>query len=190
MADALARLRLHAEMAQALVDGELARQIELAAAQLAERFAAGAKLLVFGNGGSAADAQHVAAELTGRYLIERAPLPAIALTDNNAALSAIANDYGYDQVFARQVEAHGRSGDAALALSTSGSSANVLEGLRSASARGLWTLGVTGPRGEPMRPLCDSLIVVPAAETPQIQEGTMIVLHTICELVEQQLFGG
>src|SRR5436305_14560240 len=98
MPDALARLRMHAEMAQALAVAELAEEVEAAAAELAERFAAGGRLLVFGNGGSAADAQHLAAELTGRYLLERAPLSAIALADNTAAVSAIANDYGYDQV--------------------------------------------------------------------------------------------
>jgi D-sedoheptulose 7-phosphate isomerase len=190
MPDALARLRLHAEMAQALAVEELAGQVEEAAAALAERFAAGGRLLAFGNGGSAADAQHVAAELTGRFLLERAPLPAIALADNTAAVSAIANDYGFDQVFARQVVAHGRAGDAAVALSTSGSSPNVLEGLRAARGAGLWTLGVTGPGGEQMRALCDELIMIPAGDTPHIQEGTMLVLHTICELVEEQLFGG
>jgi D-sedoheptulose 7-phosphate isomerase len=190
MSDALTRLRLHAEMAQALAVQELAAEVEAAAAALAERFAGGGRLLIFGNGGSAADAQHLAAELTGRYLLERAPLSAIALADNTAAVSAIANDYGYDQVFARQVVAHGGPGDAAVALSTSGSSPNVLEGLRAARTAGLWTLGVTGPAGEPMRSLCDQLIVIPAADTPHIQEGTMLVLHTICELVEERLFGG
>jgi len=190
MTDALTRLRLHAEMAQALAVEELAAEVEAAAAALGDRFAVGGRLLIFGNGGSAADAQHLAAELTGRYLLDRAPLPAIALADNTAAVSAIANDYGYDQVFARQVAAHGRAGDAAVALSTSGSSPNVLEGLRAARTTGLWALGVTGPGGEPMRSLCDQLIVIPAADTPHIQEGTMLVLHTICELVEARLFGG
>jgi D-sedoheptulose 7-phosphate isomerase len=191
MADgAIERLRRHAAMAEALVDDALAGALERAAADLAGRFAGGGKLLTFGNGGSAADAHHVAAELTGRYLLERGPLPALALTENTAAVTAIANDYGFDQVFARQVRAFGRAGDAALALSTSGSSPNVLEGLRAARDLGLLTLGVTGPAGEGMHPLCDHLITIPADDTPQIQEGTILVLHTICELVERRLFGG
>jgi D-sedoheptulose 7-phosphate isomerase len=191
MADrALRRLRLHADMASALVSRELAASLESCAADVAARLGAGGMLVLFGNGGSAADAHHVAAEFTGRYMLERDPLPAVALAENAAAVTAIGNDYGFDQVFARQVRAYARSGGAAIALSTSGSSANVLEGLRASRESGLLTVGVTGPRGERMRELCDHLIVIPAEETPQIQEGTMLVLHTLCELVEQRLFGG
>jgi len=191
MADrALRRLQLHAEMAAALVTAELAAALESCAVDIAGRLEAGGTLVLFGNGGSAADAHHVAAEFTGRYLLEREPLPAVALAENAAAVTAIGNDYGFDQVFARQVRAYGRGGGAAIALSTSGSSANVLEGLRASRECGLLTVGVTGPRGEAMGDLCDHLIVIPAGETPQIQEGTMLVLHTLCELVEQRLFGG
>jgi D-sedoheptulose 7-phosphate isomerase len=147
-------------------------------------------LLIFGNGGSAADAQHLAAEFTGRYMLDRAPLPALALADNTAAVTAIANDYGFDRVFARQVHAFGNGDGAAIALSTSGTSENVLEGLRAARELGLLTIGVTGEGGaERMRALCDHLLTIPAVPTPQIQEGTMLVLHTICELVEHSLFG-
>jgi D-sedoheptulose 7-phosphate isomerase len=185
------RLAVHAAMAQALAGGETAVAIAAAAGDLAARFDAGGTLLIFGNGGSAADAQHLAAEFTGRYLLDRAPLPALALADNTAAVTAIANDYGFDQVFARQVRAFGSQGGAAIALSTSGASANVLEGLRSARELGLLTIGVTGEGGaERMRALCDHLLTIPAEQTPQIQEGTMLVLHTICELVEHSLFGG
>ena len=185
------RLAMHAAMAQALADETTAAAVADAAHDLAERFAAGGTLLIFGNGGSAADAQHLAAEFTGRYLLYRAPLPALALADNTAAVTAIANDYGFDQVFARQVRAFAGDGGAAIALSTSGASANVLEGLRAAHELGLLTIGVTGEGGaERMRALCDHLLTIPAEQTPQIQEGTMLVLHTICELVEHSLFGG
>lgn len=185
------RLAMHAAMAQALADKTTAAAVAAAARDLAERFAAGGTLLIFGNGGSAADAQHLAAEFTGRYLLDRAPLPALALADNTAAVTAIANDYGFDQVFARQVRAFAGDGGAAIALSTSGASANVLEGLRAARELGLLTIGVTGEGGaERMRALCDHLLTIPAEQTPQIQEGTMLVLHTICELVEHSLFGG
>jgi D-sedoheptulose 7-phosphate isomerase len=185
------RLAMHAAMAQALADETTAAAVADAARDLAERFAAGGTLLIFGNGGSAADAQHLAAEFTGRYLLDRAPLPALALADNTAAVTAIANDYGFDQVFARQVRAFAGDGGAAIALSTSGASANVLEGLRAARELGLLTIGVTGEGGaERMRALCEHLLTIPAEQTPQIQEGTMLVLHTICELVEHSLFGG
>jgi D-sedoheptulose 7-phosphate isomerase len=185
------RLAMHAAMAQTLAGEETAAAIAAAARDLAARFATGGTLLIFGNGGSAADAQHLAAEFTGRYLLDRAALPALALADNTASVTAIANDYGFDQVFARQVRAFGSQGGAAIALSTSGASANVLEGLRSARELGLLTIGVTGVGGaERMRALCDHLHTIPAEQTPQIQEGTMLVLHTICELVEHSLFGG
>ncbi len=185
------RLAMHAEKAQALAGEQTAAAIAAAAGDLAARFGAGGTLLIFGNGGSAADAQHLAAEFTGRYLLDRAPLPALALADNTAAVTAIANDYGFDQVFARQVRAFGGDGGAAIALSTSGESANVLEGLRAARELGLLTIGVTGEGGaERMRALCDHLLTIPAEQTPQVQEGTTLVLHTICELVEHSLFGG
>jgi D-sedoheptulose 7-phosphate isomerase len=185
------RLAMHAAMAQALAGEKTASAIAAAAGDLAARFAAGGTLLIFGNGGSAADAQHLAAEFTGRYLLDRAPLPALALADNTAAVTAIANDYGFDQVFARQVRAFGGDRGAAIALSTSGASPNVLEGLSAARELGLLTIGVTGEGGaERMRALCDHLLTIPAEQTPQIQEGTTLVLHTICELVEHSLFGG
>ncbi|HVI17519.1 MAG TPA: SIS domain-containing protein [Gaiellales bacterium] len=192
MADrALRRLQLHAEMAAALVTAELAAALESCAVDIAGRLEAGGTLVLFGNGGSAADAHHVAAEFTGRYLLEREPLPAVALAENAAAVTAIGNDYGFDQVFARQVRAFGNDGGAAIALSTSGASANVLEGLRAARELGLLTIGVTGEGGaERMRALCDHLLTIPAEQTPQIQEGTLLVLHTICELVEHSQFGG
>jgi len=185
------RLAMHAAMARALAGEETAAAIAAVAGDLAARFAAGGTLLIFGNGGSAADAQHLAAEFTGRYMLDRAPLPALALADNTAAVTAIANDFGFDRVFARQVHAFGNGDGAAIALSTSGRSQNVLEGLRAARELGLLTIGVTGEGdgAERMRALCDHLLTIPAGQTAQIQEGTMLVLHTICELVEHSLFG-
>jgi D-sedoheptulose 7-phosphate isomerase len=187
---ALRRLRLHAEMAQALAGEPLAAAIDACAADLAGRLGDGGMFLVFGNGGISPDAQHVAAEFTGRYLLDRPPLPAIALAENAAAVTAIGNDYGFEQVFARQVRAFAGRGGAAIGLSTSGTSANVREGLRAAREAGLLTIGVTGAGGGAMAALCDHLVTIPAEQTPQIQEGTMLVLHTLCELVEHRLFGG
>lgn len=186
---ALRRLQVHAEMAQRLAGEELAGQVVQVAGVIAASLRAEGRLLLFGNGGSAADAQHIATELTGRYLFDRPALPALALVENPAALTAIGNDYGFDQVFARQLRAFGRSGDVAVGLSTSGSSPNVLRGVEAARDLGLLTVGVTGPNGDRLADACDHCIRIPADDTPQIQEGTMVVLHTVCELVEHDLFG-
>jgi D-sedoheptulose 7-phosphate isomerase len=184
-------LRKSAAIIDAIVaDAAIARSIETVARLCVDALRAGGKLLIAGNGGSAADAQHVAAEFTGRYLLDRPPLPAIALAENAAAVTAIANDYGFEQVFARQVRAFAGRGGAAIGLTTSGTSANVHEGLRAAREAGLLTIGVSGAGGGAMAALCDHLVTIPAEQTPQIQEGTMLVLHTLCELVEHRLFGG
>ena len=180
----------HSQMIEALLEGDLAGRVERLAGVIAASFRGGGKLILFGNGGSASDAQHVAGELTGRYLVERPPLPAIALADNTAGFSAIGNDYGYQEVFARQVRAFGRPGDVAVGLSTSGGSANVLAGLRAARDLDLITVGITGRGGHRLGELCDHCMRVPADSTPQIQEGTMLLLHATCELVELELFGG
>jgi D-sedoheptulose 7-phosphate isomerase len=148
---------------------------------------AGGKLLAFGNGGSAADAAHLAAELVGRYLLERDALPALALTDNASTLTAVANDYGYEDVFARQVAALGSPGDVALAISTSGDSANVLAGVTRARARGIRTVGLTGASGGRLGPAVDLWIGVPAESTPRIQELHTVVVHLLCELVEREM---
>ncbi len=183
-----ARLELHAEMAQALIDPQVEATVAAVAHAICESYRQGGKVLLFGNGGSAADAEHIAGELTGRYLMDRAPLPAIALADSAAGFSAIGNDYGFGEVFARQVRAFGRPGDVAVGLSTSGGSANVLAGLRAARDLELVTVGVTGRTGHRLAELSDHCVHVPADQTPQIQEGTMLVLHTVCELVEHELF--
>uniref|UniRef100_UPI0035142AB3 D-sedoheptulose 7-phosphate isomerase n=1 Tax=Siccirubricoccus soli TaxID=2899147 RepID=UPI0035142AB3 len=149
---------------------------------------AGGQLLFCGNGGSAADAQHWAGELVSRFMYDRPGLAAIALTTDSSILTAIGNDYGYERVFARQVEALGRQGDVLFAISTSGRSPNILAALRAARAKGMATLGFTGAAGGEMPPLCDHCLRVPATVTPLIQEGHAVAGHTICALIERQLF--
>ena len=146
---------------------------------------AGNKLLIIGNGGSAADAQHIAAEIVGRYNQDRPPWAAIALTTDPSALTAISNDYGFDQVFARQVEGFGQRGDVLLALSTSGRSANILAALRTARDLGLATIGFTGSKGEAIGALCDHLLVVPSDDTPIVQQIHLTIAHGICDEIEQ-----
>ncbi len=148
---------------------------------------AGHKLLVIGNGGSAADAQHIAAEIVGRYKQGRPSYAAIALTTDTSALTAIANDYGFEQVFARQVEGLGARGDVLLAISTSGRSPNILAALRKARERGLVTIGFTGAKGETMGASCDHLLVAPSDDTPVIQQIHLAVAHGICDEIEQAL---
>jgi D-sedoheptulose 7-phosphate isomerase len=148
---------------------------------------AGHKLLLAGNGGSAGDAQHVAAEIVGRYKKERPAYAAIALTTDTSALTAISNDYGFEQVFARQVEGLGRRGDMLLALSTSGRSPNILAALRVARKQGLITIGFTGAKGAAMGVACDHLLVAPSDDTPVIQQIHLAVAHGICDEVEQAL---
>src|SRR5947209_6438373 len=153
-------------------------------------FQRGNKLLLFGNGGSAADAQHIAAEFVNRYLLERPPLPAIALTTDTSALTAIANDYGVAELFAKQIRALGRAGDVAIALSTSGNSANVLRALEVCRELRIRTIGLTGGSGGVMATMVDHLLCVSATSvTPRIQEAHILIAHVICELVEHVLFG-
>jgi len=147
----------------------------------------GGKVLVFGNGGSAADAQHLAVDLVGRFQRERRPVAALALTTDASLLTAIANDYAFDRVFVRQIEAFGTRGDLAFAISTSGRSANVVEGLRAARARGLTTIAMTGRDGGPAGALADIHINVPDPSTARVQEAHRTVIHAICELVEREL---
>jgi D-sedoheptulose 7-phosphate isomerase len=150
----------------------------------------GGKVLVFGNGGSAADAQHVAAELVGRLERNRAAIPAIALSTDTSILTAVANDYGFERVFARQIEALGRRGDVALAISTSGASKNVLAGAEAARAAGLVVLALTGGDGGPLGPLADIHVKVPERDTARVQEVHRTLLHILCELVERELEPG
>jgi len=175
-------IRLH--QATAALDPEPV----LAAAELVlGALGRGGKVLVFGNGGSAADAQHFAAELVGRYRAERRGLAAIALTTDTSAITAIANDYGYERVFARQIEALGRLGDVAIGITTSGTSPNVVAGLEAALARGIATVALTGGDGGRVAALAHAPIVVPGTVTARIQEVHRTLLHAICELVEARI---
>jgi len=162
--------------------------IAAAAERVIGCFRDGHKLLAFGNGGSASDAQHLCAELAGRYVRERPGLPALALTANTSDLTAIGNDYGYDRVFARLVEAHGAAGDVAVAISTSGNSANVLEAVAAARQRGLATIGLCGRGGGKLAGCVDVPIIVPSDRTPRIQEAHIAIIHVLCELVDDALF--
>ena len=146
----------------------------------------GNKILIFGNGGSAADAQHIAAELVGRYKVERRGLPAIALTTDSSALTCISNDYGYEQVFNRQVEALANKGDVAIGISTGGTSSNVINALDTAKNMGCKTIGFSGRDGGEMNILCDVNLVVPDDDTPRIQEMHILIGHTICQLIDNE----
>jgi D-sedoheptulose 7-phosphate isomerase len=158
-----------------------------AAGALIAAYRNGHKALFFGNGGSAADAQHLAAEFLGRYLRERRPLPAIALHANTSAVTAIANDLGYEHVFSRQLQALATAGDVAVGISTSGNSQNILEALTVARQMGVYTIGLTGASGGRMRELVDVLIAAPSNETPRIQECHILVGHALCDAVEQAI---
>jgi len=151
---------------------------------------AGGKVLVFGNGGSAADAQHLAGELVGRYLKDRRALPAIALTTDPSIVTAVGNDMGFEVVFRRQVEAHGRKGDVAVGISTSGRSPNVIAALEAARANGLVTVALTGEGGGKLQGRVDHLIDVPSPDTPRVQEVHGLVVHLLCQIVEEELSAG
>lgn len=159
------------------------------AMMLVSVLSSGGKLLIMGNGGSAADAQHLAAELIGRFLMERKALSAIALTTDTSILTAVGNDYGFDQVFSRQVEALAVPGDMVLGISTSGNSQNVINGLAAARHKGCQTVGLLGRDGGAIAGMVDLSLTVASPETPRIQEAHQLIIHIICDLVEKQLFG-
>ena len=158
--------------------------LEIAAKLCIDSLQSGGKILIFGNGGSAADAQHIAAELVGRYKLERKGLPAIALTTDTSVLTAIGNDFGYDRVFERQVEALANHGDVIIAISTSGRSKNVVRALNVAREIGCKTIGLSGQDGGEMNSLCDVNLVVPSEDTARIQEIHIVIGHTICHLID------
>jgi len=170
------------------VDTALRELISRAMALSVEALKRGNKLLFAGNGGSAADAQHWAGELVSRFYFDRPGLPAIALTTDTSILTAVGNDYGYDYVFARQVEALGRKGDVFFAISTSGNSKNILRAIEAARAIGINVIGFTGQDGGKMADLCDLCFRMPSSETPKIQEGHEFIGHLICGLIEQRIF--
>ncbi|HEY3347363.1 MAG TPA: D-sedoheptulose 7-phosphate isomerase [Nitrospirota bacterium] len=158
---------------------------------IASTFTRGNKLLLFGNGGSAADASHIAGEFVNRFLLERPPLPAIALNTDIAVLTSISNDYHYNEIFAKQLKALGQEGDLAIGISTSGTSPNVVKAFEAAKDMGITTVAFTGnkDRGGKLAAIADYAFVVPSTETPRIQETHITLAHTICQLVDEQLFG-
>lgn len=171
-----------------LADTAFMQQVTRMGHLLIDRYQAGNKLLVAGNGGSAADAQHIAAEFVSRFNFDRPGLPAMALTTDTSILTAVGNDYGYDQLFRRQIEANGQRGDVFLGISTSGNSPNILQALDAARLKGVTTFGLTGKTGGKMRELCDYCLCVPSVDTPRIQEAHILIGHTICAMVESALF--
>jgi D-sedoheptulose 7-phosphate isomerase len=181
------RIQRSIQVKQALLlDANFRELVAQAALQIVKALRAGGKLLCCGNGGSAADAQHIAAEFTGRYLKERRALSALALNANTSSLTAIGNDYGFDLVFARQLEALGKEGDVLLGISTSGNSRNVLRAMEVAKAKSIYTIALTGSGGK-MKDLADCAICIPSQETPRIQECHILTGHIICEIAEEML---
>lgn len=176
-------LKDHQNTIQKVID-TLVPDIETACEMMTSTLQAGNKVLIAGNGGSAADAQHIAAELSGRYVKNRKALPGIALTTDTSAITAISNDYGYDYVFARQVEAFAKTGDLFIGISTSGNSEVVLRALATAKEFGCKTLGLSGRDGGKMNELCDLNIVVPAQTTARIQEMHILIAHILCQAVD------
>jgi D-sedoheptulose 7-phosphate isomerase len=183
-----ARIAEAGAVARRMLEGELPTQIAVVAEALLDAYRQGGKAVFVGNGGSAADAEHLAGEFLGRYLRERRSLPAVALVANPSTVTAIANDYGYAEVFSRQLEGIARKGDVLVALSTSGRSENVLRAVDRARALGVLAVGMTGADGGPLAERCDHCLRMPADETPRIQEAHVIVGHTLCEYVERELF--
>ena len=187
MKDTVARvLREGAEVRLKMIDTMTAGILEAAKA-IADAFKAGGKVLLFGNGGSAADAQHIAAEFMNRFLIERPPLPAIALTTDTSILTSISNDYAFDEIFSKQLKALGKKGDIAIGITTSGSSPNVLRAFRVAKKLGITTIALAADGGK-IASLADIALCVPSKSTPRIQEAHIVVGHILCELTDTLLF--
>jgi len=172
----------HLKVAQTM--SSLTDRVEIATQLCIDSLKNGGKILIFGNGGSAADAQHIAAEMVGRYKVERKGLPAIALTTDTSALTSIGNDYGFNHVFDRQVEALANKGDVVIGISTGGSSDNVISALKLAKETGCKAIGFSGSDGGEMNTICDVNLVVPAEDTPRIQEMHIVIGHTICHLID------
>ena len=172
----------------ATVERELSPLIAEMVTLLVETFTNGGKLLVMGNGGSAADAQHFVAEIVGRFKMERRGLPAIALSTDTSILTAIGNDYGFDRVFHRQIEALAAPGDLVVGISTSGNSPNVLLALELAREKGCRTVGLLGKDGGSIKSVCDLALIVPTNDTPRVQEGHITIIHIVCDLLEKTMF--
>lgn len=171
------------------IEHELAAPIARLAERLIDTLKIGNKLLIMGNGGSAADAQHFAGEIVSRFRMERPALPAIALSTDSSIITAIGNDYGFERIFSRQVEALAVPGDAVIGISTSGNSPNVQKALEVARAAGCSTIGLLGKDGGSIKALCDIPLIIPSNDTPRVQEGHITVIHILCDLIEQGLFG-
>jgi D-sedoheptulose 7-phosphate isomerase len=184
-----ARIRESVAAHEALLEDELPEQVAALADLIVSSMANGGKVLLFGNGGSAADATHLAAEFVGRFRFDRPPLPALSLSDNGSSVSGIGNDYGYEDVFARQVTALGRPGDVAVGISTSGTSPNVLAGLRAARSGDLHTAALTGRTGGDLLTHADLCLCMPSTDTARVQECYLMAGHLVCELVETTMFG-
>ncbi len=173
-----------------LADASLLAAVEKVATTIVNAYKQGKKVILFGNGGSAADAQHIAGEFVGRFYKERKPLPALALHANTSVVTAIGNDYGYDAVFTRQVDAHAVAGDVVIGISTSGNSPNVVTAIQKAKEKGAFTVGLTGGKESQLSRAADVCLRVPSQDTPRIQEAHITLGHIICFLVEQTLFPG
>ncbi len=167
---------------------ELLRDIESCAESIINSYTNGGKVFFCGNGGSAADSQHITAELVSRFYLERKALAAEALTVNTSTITAISNDYRYDDIFARQVEANGKKGDVLIGLSTSGNSANVVIAMKTAKKMGMITIGFTGEKDGPISEICDICLKVPSTDTPRIQEAHILIGHIMCEIIERRMF--
>jgi len=189
LADVIGYFRRSREtLDRAAVDHNLLSSVVAIAVGIAQSLASGGKILLAGNGGSAADAQHIAAEMLVRFKFDRDPLPAIALSTDTSVLTAIGNDYGFEHLFERQVRGLGRKGDVFIAISTSGRSPNILAALKAARDIGLINVGFTGAGGTAMKPLCDVVLAAPSEETALIQQVHITAAHAICDLVERNLF--
>lgn len=182
-----AQLQAHRTVIERM-EQEMAPLIAEMASLMVDTFRSGGKLLVMGNGGSAADSQHFVAEIVGRFKMERRGLPAIALSTDTSILTAIGNDYGFDAVFSRQVEALAMSGDILVGISTSGNSPNVKSALELAREKGCHTIGLLGKDGGSVKDLCDLALIVPSDDTPRIQEGHGLIIHIVCDLIEKEMF--
>jgi D-sedoheptulose 7-phosphate isomerase len=187
IAEIRSQLRDHCDVMVA-IERELAPAIESAVSLLVQAFQDGKKLIVMGNGGSAADAQHLAAEIVGRFKLERRALPAIALSTDTSILTAVGNDYGFDRIFSRQVEAHAEAGDVVVGISTSGNSPNVQAALELATERGCRTVALLGKDGGTIKGVAELPLIIPSNDTPRIQEGHITIIHIVCDLLEKTLF--
>ena len=184
------QVKLSFKTKQAIYENEeLLNYIEKVSRLCVELYKNGKKIILAGNGGSAADAQHIAAEMVGRYGFDRPSLPSLALTTDTSALTAIGNDYGYDKVFSRQLEGMGQEGDLFIGISTSGNSENIINAFKSAKEKNITTVALTGRDGGEMAKIADIALIVPSESTPRIQESHILIGHIICDIIEKEIFG-